>query len=67
MKEDEDGLTYSAKRIGGVCLSREDWSFGELSKIKVEHVESLAQSFPAKKLSSLLALKKRKMNVFVFP
>ena len=54
MKEDGDGLTYSAKRIGGVCLSREDWSFRELSKIKGEHLESFALSFPAKKRSSFL-------------
>ena len=60
VKEDGDGLTYSAKRIGRVCLSREDWSFRELSKIKGEHLESFARTFPAKKLSSFLALKKRR-------
>ena len=68
-EEDGDGLTYSAKRIGRVCLSREDWTFRELSKIKGEHLESFARSFPAKKLSSFLTLKKRERTRthLVFP
>ena len=47
---------HSTKRIGRVCLSQEDWSFRENSKIKVEHLESFLRPSPANKLTYLFAL-----------